>query len=604
MNIFSVNQLDLEHFYTDHTRGKISQLKHDLLKIDTKHHYTFVHKDKSTLLYSNNERPELFSLEFDDPKKIDIEQIYGSEDIYSIPFIKGDYFKINGSYFRFFRVLQFPDEMDILSLQNVAPYLVQFKRINPSFGKSILNVKRNANAPNINDELRNFKGEESFSQIEALLEQVELGNEELVKVEAWFFVKADTEKELSDLSKQLKEHLNRVGFEFLIESVGLKYAIDCFLPKSEPSFINASTRYVSQLINMLPLTKSFLYKEGADFYSSDMEKIHLDIFNSKNLYFNALFVGPPGSGKSFAVGYIVESLINHRKAKALIVDKGGSYSRLCRYYDGHEFGEKFNPMNIKDPNFLYHFILASIPADQLSAVEKGKLFEELSGFNLSSINHFKELVEKVKSVSNFKYYFSDIIEYFNDEIQESSDFYYIDIDNYNERILPCLLVYLIELFKGLEGYKVLTLDEVHYLLDRVPEFVEDRFRTMRKFMGACFASTQSLSSYLNSKVGRVIIDCSYFKFLFNQPIEPNEYINSEDCSYINEIKTIKDLYSEFYLKTDNMKKVLRLIPSPKDLVLLGNSYDTNKSIEEYISKHKGIIPFKKSISNLASIMYE
>ena len=131
------------------------------------------------------------------------------------------------------------------------------------------------------------------------------------------------------------------------------------------------------------------------------------------------------------------------------------------------------------------------------------------------------------------------------------------------------------MFYGLEGKKIILMDECHHLLENNVEFVGRMFIELRKQMVAPIALTQNYDDFLNSKIGRVIAVNSFNKIFFRQEIASSDFVTDFDKKKISSLVTKKGEYSEFYLKTSVNRKILRYLPSELEYELFTSDYEEN-----------------------------
>src|SRR5690606_12953772 len=125
-----------------------------------------------------------------------------------------------------------------------------------------------------------------------------------------------------------------------------------------------------------------------------------------------------------------------------------------------------------------------------------------------------------------------------------------------------LIIYLIEYFKHLEGEKIFIFDECWHLLLKNADYIAECFRTFRKYMASAVAISQNLDDFSESQLGRVIIQNTYYKFLFRQDLTVSEFIDSHAKSILDSVQSIKGVFSEFLLLTERIKKPVRFYPEP------------------------------------------
>src|SRR5690606_14129895 len=200
--------------------------------------------------------------------------------------------------------------------------------------------------------------------------------------------------------------------------------------------------------------------------------------------------------------------------------------------------------------------------------------------NISSFSDFLDALEK--DFKGISYYFKEIEEYFTDEILPLNDLTYCDFTLYPESMKAPLIIYLIEYFKNLNGKKIFIFDECWHLLSKNADYIAECFRTFRKHGASAVAISQNLDDFSETQLGRVIIQNTFYKFLFRQSLKVSEFIDSHTKSLIDSVQSVKGQYSEFLLLTENQKKPLRFFPNPLEYELMTSAREDNKKFEAYM----------------------
>ncbi len=526
------------------------------------------------------------------------------KDVYSNILFKDDYFKINGNYFRLINIQDFPPYLDTATICDFGDYFLNFKKLPNSTAKKILDLQRKMHHANDNKDLRNLESENAKSQSENLLEKIVLGEESLFLAESWLLVSAKTEKWLAKKTKRLIEELKNLEFTPFIEDIGLSILLPALLPGNPPTWLKSNRLPTSYLINCLPLKRDFLHEEGIIFHSNDLNKLKMDIFNSASTNFNCLISGHSGSGKSVLAQKITQELIQ-KDVSTLILDRGGSFLKLTKYHQGNLFHETFNPLQFKSPQYLTEFILSVIPAKERDQKFEGKLHRTIKNIlENENFDDFPSFLEKIEAfIPDLSLFFEEILPYLRGKTTPSNPLTYIDTLNYPDKILPPLIIFLIEYFKELKGKKVFVFDECWHLLEKNTSYIGECFRTFRKQGASAIAITQMYTDFLEKPIGRAIIQNSFYKFIFSQDLKDDEYFSSHDVEKIKSLKSINGDHSQFYFKTPFNKKIIRYYQTPLEYELFTSNYEENQKFYKYhddLIKH---FDFKEIIEKWQRIKY-
>jgi hypothetical protein len=293
-----------------------------------------------------------------------------------------------------------------------------------------------------------------------------------------------------------------------------------------------------------------------------------------------------------------------RGTKAMVLDLGNSFAKNAKFHNGAILSQKFNPYQFKNPRYLKEFILATMD-EKLPKQEEGRLFEKIKAISEdSTIPSFKEFLKELeKTFAGIRYYFNEIEDFFTDENSSLNDFTYCDFSLYPEAMKAPLIIYLIEYFKHLEGEKIFIFDECWHLLLKNADYIAECFRTFRKNKASAVAISQNLDDFSESQLGRVIIQNTYFKFLFRQSLTTSEFIDAHAKLLLDSVQSVKGAYSEFLLLTETMKKPIRFYPTPLEYQVMTSDREDNQQFEEYLSNGGKFIPFEEAIKNFTQIKH-
>ena len=449
-------------------------------------------------------------------------------------------------------------------------------------------------------EFANYRSEEGEDQAESLYAQIQLNREGLFEVEFWFWVVSDTEAELSAQTQNLLSFFKHSDGGVKIEDLGLSEAFLNYLPGMPPSFKAPLLLPSHYLLGLMPLSGDSLHESGILFHSLNDKSIFLDNFSGAN--FNMAIVGHSGSGKTFLAQKIVDHYLE-KGIKAVILDRGDSFDRLAKYHDGTMFRGKINPLQFKNAPFLTEFFSSFIPQEEFSHQKKCLLLKTIRD-NLDKIDRLPSLFALVdEQIEHFSLYFEEYRELFSDKTLKMANITYVDTRQYPDSFLRPLFIYLAEYVKNLKGQKIFVFEECWHTLQHNIGYLGEFFRTSRALGISCIAITQCLDDLLGSQLGKIIAENTYLKIFFSATQKANEYLDEHDLERINELKSLKGKYSEFYLKTPLHRKALRFYPTVVEYERFTSHFEDRKKIDQFILEFKNHFDYKTLIHRWSELKY-
>lgn len=571
------------------------------MKEETAHWYKFYSINESIFLNTTNEKINLPYCHFKEADNA-FSSLLAAEDFYSEVIVQEDFIHFNSTYLRMVNLYEMPKSLSHFDMHRLGDLFVCFKKIHPDVAKRKINTQRKLHHANLYKSMRNLESEASYMEAEKITEAMMLGEELMFEVEAWFILKAASIEELNLKTQVLISELKQRDIVFLIESVSLSTIFHSVIFGIEPLFKRSHECPTSYLAAILPLKKDSLMPNGYEFTALSGYDVPFTLFNPDSLNFNALFTGVSGAGKSMGAQKVVNEEIAHG-AKAVILDLGNSFDKMARFHKANIFSKKFNPLQFKDAIYLKEFVTSVIPEKELSAKLEGRIFKVIQD-SLKDITSFRELMDRMeKEIPDVSLYFCELWDYFTDEEIKITNLTYVNTTNFPDKIKAPLIIYLIEYFKRLDGKKIFVFDEVWSFLRKNAGYIEESFRTFRKENASAVAISQALSDFTSTEIGRVIADLSYYKFLFSQNTDGVSGLTSFDHERVKSVQSKKGHYSEFYLKSESIRKVLRYYPTALEYVLFNTEPSEKMELAKFFEVYGPYFDYANVIERFVDFKY-
>jgi hypothetical protein len=572
--------------------------EHLLKNFDEMCFYKFYKIGRRSFLNTDSEQVESYNGIRFIPCESPLGIFFGAIDFYSDLNIFDDHLVYNGQYVRVLSVRSFSsDIVDYNLIPCDIDYVLNLKKKADVDSVKKLDRIRTSHLSSFLKPKRDIDSEKAYSEAEELLEQVKIGNESLYDVEMYFILKDVSLEKLCTKTFDVIKYFNLNGFELFIEGqsarkwkTGLFSFFRELIPGVKPKlFLRSHVDKLSHVVQLLPFKRSFLMRDGLDLFDVSDQEIFFDPFDSSIVNKNTLVSGMSGAGKSVFVNKIVHHYINEHPT--VILDKGGSFRKLCLYHDGEVLNDGFNPMQFKDPVYLREIILSVVDKKRFSKLDRGKLLALIKDILENDIDTFWEVIIKLEDeFEGISYYFEDIKKYLTNEYLDNSSILYVDLDSYPKNIVSPLIIFLLEYFKNIKAKeKILVFDECWSFLKDHGDYIDECFRTFRKTGAFPIAISQSLSDFeASSELSSSIVNNSYFKVLFPQDVDKSTLLNEFDKGRIKELKYQKNVYSECYLRSSDNKyrKILRVRLSNTELELFNTEADSFERFYQYLDNNR------------------
>jgi type IV secretory pathway VirB4 component len=495
-----------------------------------------------------------------------------------------------------FQVLfEYPDEF-ILSLKINIPDRMKIK-------KQLETKRRVSHALSITSslEVKNIESNSVLHSSEETLERIVVGKETLFEISVAVILNSDSDK-VNKSAYDFERVISGIGNAGLFkESVGTLSVFKSHIPGNPTLNMRRLPILSSNLADIMPLILD--YSKNNDVSSLElrsrcMEKSHLNLFSSENLNYNSFICGASGSGKSFLMNAILMSqLTDESKSRLCIFDVGGSYRKIVAENGGQSITLSLTEANsligtylknnkVTKGGFYKTFIEtlcgggSHITHSHRVAIED--LLGDLDGENLS----IKKLIE-LSSQKNEKCYhdishwlkphvsFDDVAP--RDDLSKliqsqisAFDFKELDSNPILQRVTILLLSELLwqDLVLGTYPKTIVVFDEVWRFFAHSKSFLEEMYRTLRKYKAGIVSITQNLADYGDEAFAKMIFTNSFTK-IFLQNGATREYLKSTfdlsdtDIFRALSVSSQKPKYSEFFALSSNMSQVFRLYPTEK-----------------------------------------
>lgn len=514
-----------------------------------------------------------------------------------------NYLTIGAKFLRILTLTEFPSRIHPLEIQELGDFILSFKIVVPEIAKKSINMKRKIHFSALFKGMRDIESENAYKDAEEILEGITTDEIRLVKAEMMLLVWGESKVDLDQKTQDLSELLKMKEAKAITEERGLSYFFAGLIPGVASTLkrsLEVDSHYLAYLI---PQHRDFIHVSGMGLEALSAQEVKLDLFDADNLNFNALITGSAGQGKSMLANKILSTLSN-QETKAVVLDLGNSFEKNMAYLGGKSLSQTINPMQFKNPRYLKEFILSAME-EKLGRRREGELFELIKDILLKRPEvSFGQLLENLEEqFKGITHYFSEIKEFFTDEVSDLENLTYCDFGLYPEAMKAPLIIYLIEYFKHLEGRKIFIFDECWHLLEKNANYIAECFRTFRKHHASAIAISQNIDDFSQSSLGKVILQNTFHKFLFRQNVRGSEFLDDHGLELLNSVHSQKGVYSEFLYITERQRKILRFRAAPLEYELYTSDPVDKREFKVYMEEKGRFISFKKAIENFTLIKH-
>jgi hypothetical protein len=450
-------------------------------------------------------------------------------------------------------------------------------------------------------EVKNIESNSVLSSSEETLERILVNKETLYELSMALFLRGSL-KETEEIIHELERNISGVGNAGLYgESIGTLPVLVSHIPGQKMLGIRKLPILTENLAHLLPFLHDYSRSNDSStlqLRSRSGEVNHLNLFSSENLNFNSFICGASGAGKSFLMNAMLSSLLeDDSSTRICIFDIGGSYRKLVNEGKGENIAlttEKARQLiatylrttPVHDKGFFRTLIEslcgAGPPLSHSHLVAIEELLKELEGEKLL-ISSFLRLALKRPEA-----FYRDLAHWLKPHLQLDSlrpkeslelvfrsrvtafDFKELESDPVLQRTTLLLLSEMLwtDLVRGTYSRTLIVFDEVWRFFERSKQFLEEMYRTLRKYRAGITSITQNLADYGDEAFAKMIFTNSYTK-IFLQNGAAAEFLREtfdlpeSDIQRALSVVSRKPHYSEFFALTPSMSQVFRLVPTAK-----------------------------------------
>ncbi|MEZ4873061.1 MAG: DUF87 domain-containing protein, partial [Bdellovibrionales bacterium] len=381
-----------------------------------------------------------------------------------------------------------------------------------------------------------------------------------------------------------------------LEGIGTLPVLKSHIPGNKTLGIRKLPILTENLAHLLPLLHDYSRLNDSSYLelrSRSGEVSNLNLFSRENLNYNSFICGASGSGKSFLMNAILSSTLkDDLNSRLCIFDVGGSYKRIVEANGGKSTTLSYNEARalissflriqpVGTQGFFQTFIQTlcgsgtHITHSHMVAIDD--LLKEVEGERLEiaklienagkrSEKFYKDIAHWLKPHVGFDKIKErpDLIELIKSPVS-AFDFKELDSDPILQRTTILLLSELLwrDLVDGRYSRTQIVFDEVWRFFAQSKGFLEEMYRTLRKYKAGIVSITQNLADYGDEAFAKMLFTNSFTK-IFLQNGASAEYLREtfdlpeSDIDRALSVTSKKPHYSEFFVLTPVMSQIFRL----------------------------------------------
>lgn len=450
-------------------------------------------------------------------------------------------------------------------------------------------------------EVKNIESNSVLHSSEETLERILVSKETLFEM-SLALILSGSEQDTSDYANDFERVVSGIGNAGLyLEGLGSLPVITSHLPGGKALGIRKLPILSENLAHVFPLLHDFSRSNdpsALELRSRNGEVCNLNFFSKENLNFNSFICGASGSGKSFLMNAILSSLLkDDTRTRLCIFDIGGSYRRIIEARGGvsqlltvdeaKALLASFLRLKLVNSSGFYRTFIETlcgsgnhithshrVAIDDLLRHSEGKhlkICDLVKLANDSSERFYQDIAHWLKphlSLDSVPIH-EDLQAVIGSQVS-AFDFKELDSDPVLQRTTILLLSELLwnDLVKGTYSRTLIVFDEVWRFFAQSKSFLEEMYRTLRKYKAGIASITQNLADYGDEAFAKMVFTNSFTK-IFLQNGATAEFLKQtfdlpdSDISRALSVTSKKPLYSEFFVLSPTMSQVFRLYPTPE-----------------------------------------
>ena len=487
-----------------------------------------------------------------------------------------------------------------------------------------------------------LESQAKFQDLETLLEQMIAQGQKVFHVSCTVILQSETE---SDLENQVDQVLMKFrelgGSEVLTETLA---SFDIF---SQSAIPNARTKErqkrikTSNLCDLLPLYGPWTGHDKPSILlrSRYGSLVKFFPFDFSHLNANQLISGGSGAGKSFMTNLLLLQMLKENP-KIYFIDIGGSYKKITENLNGQyvELGLNdqvtVNPFDlmagetkpssekIKFLTGLIELMTKEEDVERLPRLARSEIEAAISQVYRTCekprLSDLRALLLKHADVS-IQNYGRILASWCGDtpygkfldrqtSIELQRDIIAFDLKGLEKYAdLQAVCLYIItdliwrEVQRDKSQMKFIVFDECWKLLkdEAGLVFIEEVFRTVRKYFCSAIAISQDLQDFLNSKISSALLPNCSIKWILMQnqsdlsKIKEALGLNENEIDLINSLTQRKGEFSEVYLQSGSKNRIVAVIePTPLDLWIATMDPRDNSLIKKTQDENPHLTPMQ------------
>lgn len=432
-----------------------------------------------------------------------------------------------------------------------------------------------------------IESEAKLQDLETLLEQMIASGEKIFRLSLNVLLKSTDENELED-----KVNSALIAIRSLSSAEAMEETIASFDVFSQMALPNARSKErakrvkTSNLADLLPVYGAWAGTQNASILlrSNTGSLLKFDVFDSDYTNSNMLISGGSGSGKSFLTNILLMQSLKENP-NIFFVDIGGSYKKLCENLAGQYIplgvaeGISINPFDLalneetvsnQKIKFLLGLVELMAKEDDVSRLpklERAEIEEAIKEVYRTSKNprlsDLREILLNHKD-QNVALYGKILTPWCGDSLfgkfldqktnisltKQVIAFDLKGMESFPD--LQAVSLFIItdlvwrEVQKDRLTKKFLVFDECWKLLKNESGvvFIEEVFRTFRKYKASAIAISQDIDDFAKSKIaGALLPNCSIKWLLLQQQVDGERLKEVLDLNP-NEVEMVKSLYQD------------------------------------------------------------